>query len=226
MNGAQDMGGQMGFGPVTPETDEPLFHGAWEKRALALTLCCGAMGHWTIDESRHARETLHPVDYLSSSYYEIWIKGLTTLLTRHGFVTTEEVEAGAALAPPTTPKRVLKADMVPAVLAKGGPTDRVKSGAPRFKVGDRVRTIMITPAGHTRLPRYARGKAGRIAMLHGAHVFPDANAHGRGENPDWLYTVEFSASELWGRDADPRASMSIDAWESYLVEALSDEGRP
>ncbi len=219
MNGAQDLGGQMGFGPVVPERDEPIFHAEWEKRALALTLCAGAMGHWSIDESRHARESLHPVDYLSSSYYEIWIKGLERLLLRHGFVTAEELKAGQALTPPATPKRVLKADAVPAVLAKGGPTSRDKAGAPRFRPGDLVRTIVAHPSGHTRLPRYARGKTGRIALLHGAHVFPDTNAHGAGENPDWLYTVEFTATELWGRGADPDASMSIDAWESYLVES-------
>ncbi len=217
MNGAQDLGGQMGFGPINPEKNEPLFHGEWEKRALGLTLCAGAMGHWSIDESRHARETLHPVDYLSSSYYEIWIKGLEKLLTRHGFVTPDELSAGQALLPSTTPKRVLKAHMVQAVLARGGPTSREKAGMPRFKVGDRVRTIVINPPGHTRLPRYARGKAGVIEHVHEAHVFPDTSAHGQGENPDWLYTVTFEASELWGRDADPNSMVSIDAWESYLV---------
>jgi nitrile hydratase len=219
MNGAQDLGGQMGFGPVIPEPNEPIFHGAWEKRALALTLCAGALGHWSIDESRHARETLHPVDYLSSSYYEIWIKGLEKLLIRHGFVTHDELKAGAALTPPATPKRVLKAEAVPGALARGGPTSRERPGAPRFKPGDAVRTIVINPGGHTRLPRYARGKTGTVVMLHGAHVFPDTSAHARGESPDWLYTVEFTGPELWGRDADPRSSMSIDAWEGYLEPA-------
>jgi nitrile hydratase len=219
MNGAQDLGGQMGFGPIRPELDEPIFHAAWEKRALAITLAAGAMGHWSIDESRHARESLHPADYLSSSYYEIWTKALAALLTRQGFVTADELVAGKALSPAPTPRRVLSAAAVPAVLAKGGPTDRAKGGAPRFKPGDRVRTIVINPAGHTRLPRYARGKVGVIELLHGAHVFPDSNAHGQGEQPDWLYTVAFNASELWGRDADPTSVVSIDAWEAYLEPA-------
>jgi nitrile hydratase subunit beta len=219
MNGAQDLGGQMGFGPINPEKDEPLFHGDWEKRALAITLACGGMGHWTIDESRHARETLHPVDYLSSSYYEIWTKGIEKLLERHGFVSAEERKAGVPLTPSTVPKRVLAAANVPAVLARGGPTNRDKAGEPRFKVGDRVRTVVINPTGHTRLPRYARGKTGVIEMLHGAHVFPDTNAHGGGENPDWLYTVAFEARELWGRDADANSAVSIDAWEAYLEPA-------
>ncbi|MCO4055548.1 MAG: nitrile hydratase subunit beta [Bosea sp.] len=219
MNGAQDLGGQMGFGPIRPESDEPIFHAAWEKRALAITLAAGAMGHWSIDEGRHARESLHPADYLSSSYYEIWTKALAALLARHGFVTPDEVAAGHALSPAPAPRRVLSAEAVPAVLARGGPTDRAKAGAPRFRPGDRVRTIVINPAGHTRLPRYARGKVGVIELLHGAHVFPDSNAHGMGEQPDWLYTVAFAASELWGRDADPASVVSIDAWEGYLEPA-------
>lgn len=220
MNGAQDLGGQMGFGPVAPEMDEPLFHAPWERRALALTLAAGAMGHWSIDESRHARESLHPVDYLSSSYYEIWSKALEKLLIRHGFVTAEEMKDGKPLAPAPMPRRVLSAEAVPAVLARGGPTLRPKDGKPRFSVGDAVRTIIIHPSGHTRLPRYARGKTGIVTLLHGAHVFPDASATPGGPDaPDWLYTVRFEARELWGREADANSSVSIDAWEAYLDPA-------
>ena len=76
MNGPQDLGGQMGFGVVAPEKGEPVFHADWEKRALGVTLAAGAMGAWTLDESRHARESLHPADYYASSYYEIWIEAL------------------------------------------------------------------------------------------------------------------------------------------------------
>ncbi len=76
MNGPHDLGGQMGFGPVAPEKDEPCFHAEWEKRALGLTLSSGAFGAWTIDESRHARENIPPADYLSASYYEIWTRAL------------------------------------------------------------------------------------------------------------------------------------------------------
>ncbi len=219
MNGAQDMGGQMGFGPIAPETDEPLFHAEWEKRVLGLTLAAGGMGHWSIDESRHARETLHPADYLSSSYYEIWAKGLEKLLLRHGFVTPADLAAGAPVDAAPAARRKLEAAAVPAVLARGGPTNRDKAGAPRFKVGDSVRTIVMHPTSHTRLPRYARGKVGIIDMLHGAHVFPDTSAHGLGEQPDWLYTVRFTGTDVWGRDADPTLTLSIDAWEAYLEPA-------
>jgi nitrile hydratase len=220
MNGPQDLGGQMGFGPIAPEADEPLFHASWERRALALTLAAGAMGHWSIDESRHAREGLHPADYYRSSYYEIWIKGLERLLARHGFVTGEELAAGRALTPGAAPKRVLRAADVAAVLARGGPTEREPGASrPAFASGDAVRTVNAHPRHHTRLPRYARAKRGRIEAVQGFHVFPDTNAHGQGEAPQWLYTVVFDGPELWGPDADPRSTVSIDAWESYLERA-------
>ncbi|WP_394892808.1 nitrile hydratase subunit beta [Mesorhizobium sp. AaZ16] len=219
MNGPHDLGGQMGFGPVAPEKDEPYFHAEWEKQALGVTLTAGAMGHWTIDESRHARESLHPADYYSSSYYEIWIKALETLLKRHGFVTDEELAAGKAQGAGTTPKRVLTAENVAAVLAKGGPCDRPVDAPPRFKAGDRVRTKNFHPTGHTRLPRYARGKLGVVETVRDGFVFPDSNAHGDGENPQRVYTVVFSAAEIWGEGADPTLTVSIDAWESYLEPA-------
>lgn len=219
MNGPQDLGGQMGFGPIAPETDEPVFHADWEKRALGVTLAAGAMGHWTLDESRHARESLHPADYYASSYYGIWTKGLEKLLVRHGFVSERELEKGAALEKGTEPKRTLAAADVAAALAKGGPTDRPAKGPAAFGCGDRVRTVVMNPVHHTRLPRYARGRIGTIEAVRGAFVFPDTNAHGEGENPQWLYTVVFDGRELWGRDADPALTVSIDAWESYLERA-------
>ena len=94
MNGPQDLGGQMGFGPVAPEKNEPIFHADWEKRALGLTLCAGAMGAWTLDETRFTRESLHPADYYASSYYGIWTKALERLLLRHGFVDESELAEG------------------------------------------------------------------------------------------------------------------------------------
>lgn len=219
MNGPHDLGGQMGFGSVAPEKEEPLFHAEWEKRALGVTLCAGAIGHWTIDESRHARESLHPADYYASSYYEIWIKALETLLKRHGFVTAEELGSGEMLTPGAPGRRLLRAADVPAVLARGGPCDRPVDGPARFQAGDRVRTKNFNPVGHTRLPRYARGRVGVVEAVHDGFVFPDTNAHGRGENPQRVYTVVFDASEIWGEGADPTLVISVDAWESYLEPA-------
>jgi nitrile hydratase subunit beta len=219
MNGPQDLGGQMGFGPVAPEKDEPVFHADWEKRALGVTQAAGGMGHWTIDESRHARETLHPADYYASTYYEIWIKGLEKLLKRRGFVTAEELAEGRSLVQGTKPKRVLKGADAVAAMAKGTPFDRAVSAPARFKAGERVRTRNFHPSGHTRLPRYARGKVGVVDAVRGGFVLPDANAHGRGESPEWVYTVVFDAAEIWGESADPRLTISIDAWEGYLEPA-------
>ena len=215
MNGAQDMGGMMGFGPVE-EIDEPVrYHASWERRALGLTLAMGATGSWSIDDSRAARESLPPGEYLASSYYQIWIKGVEKLVLARNLVEPDELDAGKALVSPRPVKRVLRAEDVPAVLARGAPCDRPATAPAAFKVGDRVRMKNIHPAGHTRLPRYARGRAGTIAIVHGVHVFPDTNAAGDGEAPQWLYCVRFPARELWGEAASPRDTIAIDAWESY-----------
>ncbi|MCY0094367.1 nitrile hydratase subunit beta [Hoeflea ulvae] len=219
MNGPHDLGGQMGFGPVAPEIDEPVFHADWERRALGVTIATGAFGAWTIDESRHARESLHPATYYSASYYEIWIRALEVLLARHDFVSFDELEAGHSISQGATPKRVLASGDVAAVLAKGAPCDREVSTPPRFRPGDRVRTINEHPPGHTRLPRYARDKLGVIEAVRENFVFPDTNAHGRGEAPQRVYTVCFDGRELWGQGADPALTVSIDAWESYLEPA-------
>jgi nitrile hydratase len=216
MNGPHDLGGLHGFGPVAPEVNEPYFHAEWEKRALGVTLSCGAFGAWTIDESRHARENIPPATYLAASYYEIWIRALETLLQRHGFVSGAELAQGRMLEKGTPPKRVLTAEMVPAVLARGGPCDRPLDTAPRFAAGAHVRTRNFNPATHTRLPRYVRGKIGVVETVQGAFVFPDDSAHGKGENPQWIYTVVFDGAEIWGEGAAPGLAVSIDAWESYL----------
>ncbi|WP_439498032.1 nitrile hydratase subunit beta [Bosea sp. (in: a-proteobacteria)] len=219
MNGGQDLGGQMGFGPVVPEPNEPVFHGEWEKRMLALNVAAGAMGHWTIDEIRHARESIPPADYLSLSYYEIWYAGLRDVLLRHGFATPEELENGKPVQSGAMPKRVLKGEDVPAVLRRGFPYEREAATPARFAVGDKVRTIVMHPRHHTRLPRYARGKTGVVERVTGCHVFPDTGAQGQPETAQWLYTIVFTGPELWGRDADPSSSVSIEAWESYLEPA-------
>lgn len=219
MNGAQDMGGQMGFGPVAPEENEPLFHGAWEKRALAITLAMGATGSWTIDRSRFMRESMPPAAYLSKSYYDIWATGLERLLIDTGLASAEEIRTGHALTPPAPVKRVLKAADVPAVLARGGPCDRPATAPARFAVGDRVMTRIMHPKTHTRLPRYARGKPGRIEAVHGAFVLPDTNAHHQGEGPAWLYGIVFDGRDLWGPDGDPLLTVRIDLFEPYLEPA-------
>jgi nitrile hydratase len=219
VNSAHDLGGQMGFGPVIPEPNEPVFHGDWEKRMLALNVAAGAMGQWSIDESRHARESIPPADYLRFSYYHIWLEGLQGLLLKHGFVTQDEFADGESTALSKAPKGVLKGADVTSVLRRGFPYERKPETPARFAVGDKVRTAVMHPRHHTRLPRYARGKLGTIERISGCHVFPDTGAHGAPETAQWLYTVVFTGTELWGRDADPSSSISIEAWESYLEPA-------
>ena len=219
MNGAQDMGGVDGFGPVRPEVDEPVFHAEWERRAFALTLAMATPGGWNIDMSRFARENRSPADYLSKSYYQIWLAGLEQLMEERGLVSRQEIESGRVMLPPRRDVHALARENVAAVPRKGGPTERAAPAEPSFAIGDRVRARNIHPRGHTRLPRYVRGHVGVIDRLHGCHVFPDSNAHGKGENPQWLYTVRFTGRELWGERADATSSISVDAWESYLEHA-------
>jgi nitrile hydratase len=216
VNGAADLGGMMGFGPVIGEPENEYFHADWERRALALNLAIGAAGRWSIDASRHARESLPPREYLSSTYYEIWIKALEQLLVDAGLVGADELEQRRSLRPGVPVSRVLSAGDVPAALAAGSPAVRPVDSPARFAVGERVRTRNMHPTGHTRLPRYARGKGGVVERIHGAHVFPDTSAHNAGEHPQWLYSVRFDARELWGDDSDAGLTVSIDAWESYL----------
>ncbi|WER49176.1 nitrile hydratase subunit beta [Cupriavidus sp. WKF15] len=217
MNGAQDMGGMQSFGPVRPEPDEPPFHAGWERRVLALNLAMNAVGKWNIDIQRAARESLPPAQYLASSYYEIWFEGLKKVLLGAGLVTAAEIEQGTMAIAGEPVDRVLKAEEVAASLLRGSPSARPAAAPARFAVGDVVRTRLLNPATHTRLPRYCRGRQGQIVRVHGAHVFPDASALRLGDQPQWLYTVCFDAIDLWGPDTTA-ASVCVDCWESYFEE--------
>lgn len=209
-----DLGGRDVPGAIVPEAEGDLFHAPWEPRALALTLAMGATGSWNIDASRSARETLP--DYAQLSYYQIWLAAMEKLMAERGQVLPDEIEAGRMLHAPVPVQRVLRAADVAQVLAKGSSTERPAATPARFAVGQQVRTLTTGVDHHTRLPAYARGKMGRIERVNGAHVFADANAQLLGEAPQWLYTVCFDGQALWGQDAQPGLTVSIDAWESYL----------
>jgi nitrile hydratase len=224
MNGVHDMGGLQGFGPIAPEADEPRFHADWERVALGLTLAMGATGQWNIDQSRAARESLPPALYLGAGYYRIWIEALERLLRQRGLVTAAELAAGHAQEGPAAAVKLLRPEAVDAALARGTPTARPATAPARFAVGDRVRALNLHPPGHTRLPRYVRGHVGTVAIVHGVHVFPDAHAATTAgppfdERPQWLYTVDFAAADLWGPQGDARATVSVDAWDPYLAPA-------
>ena len=219
MNGAHDLGGMHGFGAIAPDPNEPVFHAEWERRCFALTLAGGFTGQWNIDASRFAREQMPPAEYLGTGYYEHWLAGLEYLLIDRAMATPREMASGKVELEPKPEARVLQAADVGKVLKKGGPSERTASEPPRFAVGARVRTQNIHPATHTRMPRYARGKVGTVALLHGAHVFPDTNSRYLGENAQHLYTVRFEGRELWGPDAEPDSCTMIDLWDSYLEPA-------
>jgi nitrile hydratase len=222
MDGVHDMGGLQGFGAIRPEpeAEEPLFHEPWEARALGLVLASGALGQWSLDRSRHARESLPPAVYLTDSYYELWLDGLARLLVEAGVVGEDELAAGRAAGPadPALTARRLDPAVVPEVLARGGPATLASETPARFAAGDRVRVAVRHPRGHSRAPRYVRGRAGTVIRVHGGHVLPDASAEGRrvGET---LYTVRFDAAELWGPDADGPGAVHLDLWDRYLEPA-------
>jgi len=211
------MGGMHGMGPVAPEPKEPVFHHRWESRVLAMTVASPTRAN--IDAGRHQRELIPGPEYLRMSYFEKWLTGLSQLLLRRGFVTAEEMASGHAAPGAERATPLLAAADVTAALSRRGSYERETAAAPAFQVGDRVRARNLNPKGHTRLPRYARGRVGVIERLHGAHVLPDSNAHGLGEDPRYLYSVSFTARELWGPDAHPRDSVRLDLWEPYLEPA-------
>lgn len=219
MNGVHDMGGMDGFGKVEPEADEPTFHHEWEGRVMAMVRAVGANGGLNIDSQRFARESLPPEVYLASSYYKKWFLAFTNQIVERNMVGADELEAGHSLhrSPPLMRGKFTLNDVKRCSVR--GSFGREPQGPAVFKPGDKVRAKNINPLTHTRLPRYVRGHTGVVERINGCHVFPDTNAHGKGDHPQWLYTVVFDARDLWGDDADPTLKVSIEAFEPYLEKA-------
>ena len=216
MDGVHDMGGMDGFGKVEPEPDEPVFHEPWEGRVLAMSRAIGVFRPWTIDTSRYAIESLPPAIYLTRPYYAKWFLRNQGLLLERGLIDADEIDAGhARRAGKDFGRGPFTLDDV-AKVTKRGSFARPAQAPAGFKIGDPVRTRNIHPKTHTRLPSYARGHVGVVERLHGTHAFPDSTATGKGDDPQWLYTVRFDAQELWGADADPKLKVSIEAFEPYL----------
>ena len=217
MNGVHDMGGMHGMGPIEHEKNEPVFHAPWEGRTYAITRVLRAGGgRQNLDNSRHQLELLPPAEYLRMTYYEKWLARLIDQLIRNGVATPEEIESGrpAPGSPQATP--AVTAAMVPALVTRRNSARRDVPARPRFKVGQRVRARNINPAGHTRLPRDARGKLGLVVRDHGVYLFPDTNADFLGEKPQHVYSVRFAARELWGERASSRDFIHLDMWDDYL----------
>lgn len=217
MNGVHDMGGMHGLGPIVPEAEGSPFHQPWEGRVHAMTIASPTRSN--IDAGRHQRELIPGPEYLAMTYYEKWFRSLSELLLKAGLATADEMRRGRAAPGSSKAEPVLPAAAVETVLTRPGSYVREAPGQPAFQAGEAVRCRNINPTGHTRLPRYVRGKTGEIVRLHGAHVFPDSNARGEGEQPQHLYTVRFTARELWGDAARPRDSVHLDLWEPYLERA-------
>ena len=224
MNGVHDLGGMHGFGPVEVEPGEPVFHAAWERRVFATLVAIRLAGHWNVDQSRHARERMDPVEYLAASYYERWLAGCLRLLGEKGLVSEAELDAriGDPASAFETPANVPAAVSVEDLRARGGGPNASWSDAnvaPRFRVGDQVVARTIHPTGHTRLPRYARGRTGVITRDHGVWVLPDSSASGMGPSPQHCYSVRFDARELWGDESPRTDAVHVDLWDDYLEPA-------
>jgi nitrile hydratase len=208
MDGIHDLGGMSGFGPVEIERNEPTFHEPWEARAFALNTLGIRLGAYNVHEYRHAVERIDPARYLAASYYERWFTAVATLLVEKGVVTRAELEAraggGFPLARPAAHVRPIRV---------------TPSALPRFAKGDAVRVRDIHPAGHTRVPRYVRGKRGVVVRASRAFEFPDLAGHALPAHLEHAYHVEFDARELWSDAAESGGTVVVDLWESYLEAA-------
>jgi len=223
MDGVHDLGGMHGFGPVEREENEPPFHGRWEAVVVAIEAATLAAGCYNIDEFRHGIERMDPAHYLGSSYFEHWLDGIARVLMEKGVVDAAELDTRTRLFQerPEAPLGAPPAGTGPAAGSRRRvlTSFRTPVASPRFAIGAAVTTRTMHPAGHTRLPRYARGKRGVIEAHRGFHVFPDTSAHGLGDQPQHVYSVRFEAHELWGEAAEPNQRIYIDLWESYLLAA-------
>lgn len=227
MDGVHDLGGTDGFGPIEHTPAEPAFHADWERRVFATVLITMARGHCTMDEFRHAIERMAPDRYLRTPYYEHWLSAIEKLLVEHGVVSAnrladriEAFEAGEAAVPERRDPEL--ADTMRSIVESGSSPLR-GDGEPAFEVGDIVRVKNRHPRGHTRCPGYVRRARGTVRTIHGAHVLPDARAHGQGERPEPLYSVRFEGTELWGPDAESDTAVSVDLWELYLESAAAGD---
>jgi nitrile hydratase len=235
VNGVHDIGGMHGFGPVVREENEPVFHADWEGRTAALMRSVVTGRVFNIDEFRRTIERMPPARYLAATYYERWLHALETLLLEKGVISSAELEAAVSGArePGTRSDgdttsdsaQTLNADASAVLHRRDEGASPQPSGIalrynrsykPSFTVGDKVVARNMNPEGHTRIPRYARGKHGVIRHDWGVFVFPDTHAHGQGANPQHCYSVEFEARELWGPDRSARERIYIDLWEDYL----------
>ena len=218
MSKAHDMGGRLDSRRIDITSSDVKFKADWEKEVFAITLALGFSSLWNLDRSRYARESLEPQDYLQFGYFEKWLAGLINLLGENGII-KDGKESGGNLKKSSF--RILEAKNVKKLLHLGGPTKRESTKEKKFNLGDTVsvranNSNTRVEKGHTRLPDYVKGMAGKVIAYHGSHVFPDANAHFLGESPEALYSVEFKSQDLWDKCEHVEDTVVVDLWESYL----------
>lgn len=215
MEGVHDLGGKQGFGPI-PIGDNQGFHHDWERRMWAMARCGILPPGTIIDQFRHGLERMVPADYLSFSYFNKWCANYYMLYLNAGIFTMDEVAEGHVDHRATAPAPQSVQQAVEQNRASAVDFSTNVDTAPRFSPGDGVTTKRLMPASHTRLPAYARGATGTVVTYHGAHLLADKGAQGihQGEH---LYTVVFTAPELWGPGSDPRDSVTLELWENYFV---------
>jgi len=218
MNGVHDMGGMHGMGPIEYEQHEPVFHEEWEGRVYALTRVLRLGPKWNVDMSRFSIEQIPPVRYLASSYYERWLLGLERRLLESGVLSPEELADGQAR-PGGVPVPRMAAAEVRASFQPWHAPQPEADAPPRFRVGERVLARKLNPRTHTRLPRYVRGRAGVVDRDLGVQNLPDSRVARQDPKPQHVYSVRFTARELWGPDASSRDALYIDLWDDYLDSA-------
>lgn len=218
MDSVHDLGGVEGFGPVDRSHEDEPFHDPWESRMYAIAAAINRPDGWSIDWFRHARECARPVDYMTLGYFDQWTKAYEAMLLDDASATMEELKAGKTLTPVTPPARPCLTAADVAGKAHYPPDPRRQGPAPRFALGEAVRTRQAGYAGHTRLPRYARGKPGVIQAYYGNQILPDASASGR-EEAEPLYVVLIKVADIWPECAESADEICLDLWESYLEPA-------
>ena len=215
MDGIHDLGGREGFGAVEVGEPDEQFHAPWEARVRGLVNAMSRAPDWSLDWFRYCRELIEPSDYLLRPYFDQWVQTYCAMLVNSGYATIEELASGESTAPVKGLPDPMSADAVKGTRFGAQRYDREIPEAPVYTVGDSVRARPHGVSGHTRLPAYVRGRAGRVTSHHGAHVLPDANALGK-KHYEHLYTVAFEASELWAEARGWQGSVYLNLWESYL----------